>query len=197
MDAILEFVSQPWHWAVSGAMLTLLMFLMLYSGERFGVSTSFETVCSMSGAGKRIQQFNYDWRKQAWLLVFVVGSVIGGAIGSSFLQSPEPVQIAESTASTLASMGVEVPKTKEEGLGFVPMELFNFDTLFSLKGVILMVIGGFFIGFGTRWASGCTSGHAISGLSNLQLASLIAVIGFFIGGLLMTHLFLPMILGLN
>jgi uncharacterized membrane protein YedE/YeeE len=54
-------------------------------------------------------------------------------------------------------------------------------------------MGGLLIGFGTRYAGGCTSGHAISGLSNLQLPSLVAVIGFFIGGLLMAHLILPLI----
>jgi uncharacterized membrane protein YedE/YeeE len=60
----------------------------------------------------------------------------------------------------------------------------------------MLVVGGFLVGFGTRYAGGCTSGHAISGLSDLQLPSLIAVIGFFIGGLLMTYVFLPFILAL-
>lgn len=49
------------------------------------------------------------------------------------------------------------------------------------------------MGFGARWAGGCTSGHAISGLSNLQLPSLVAVLGFFAGGLLMTHLLFPLL----
>jgi len=79
---------------------------------------------------------------------------------------------------------------------FVPASLFSWGSLFSLRGFILMVVGGFLIGFGTRYAGGCTSGHAIMGLSTLQLPSLIAVIGFFAGGLLMTHLFLPLILSL-
>jgi uncharacterized membrane protein YedE/YeeE len=56
-----------------------------------------------------------------------------------------------------------------------------------------MVIGGFLVGFGTRYAGGCTSGHAISGLSNLQFASLIATIGFFAGGLIATHLLYPLL----
>ena len=56
---------------------------------------------------------------------------------------------------------------------------------------MVLAVGGFLVGFGTRYAGGCTSGHAISGLSNLQLPSLVAVIGFFIGGLVMTHLIFP------
>lgn len=194
--SIIDFISQPWHWAVSGAAIAGLMFIMLYAGEKFGVSTSFETVCSMAGAGKNIELFNYDWRSQTWLLLFLSGAAIGGFIGTTVLQSPEPVQISQSTVDYLASVGVATPQTNSEGLGYVPREIFNFETLFSVKGMIIMVLGGFLIGFGTRWAKGCTSGHAISGLSNLQLPSLVAVIGFFIGGLVMTHLLLPIILKL-
>lgn len=196
MNAIIEFISQPWHWAVSGTLIAFLMFLMLFGGEKFGVSSSFETICSVGGAGKKIKLFDYDWRSQSWLLIFLLGAAVGGFIGTTVLQSPEPVQISEVTVAHLSSLGIDAPKTKAEGLGFVPLELFNFESLLTLKGVIIMIIGGFFIGFGTRWASGCTSGHAISGLSNLQLPSLIAVIGFFIGGLLMTHVLLPIILTL-
>jgi uncharacterized protein len=60
--------------------------------------------------------------------------------------------------------------------------------------LLILAIGGFLVGFGARYAGGCTSGHAISGLSNLQLVSLYAVIGFFAGGLLMNHFLLPYIL---
>lgn len=196
MESIIEFISQPWHWAVSGAMLAFLMFLMLYAGQKFGISTSFETVCSIGGAGKRVKLFDYDWRSQKWLLTFVAGTIIGGFVGVTFLASPEPVQISQSTTEYLASVGINVPQTKAEGLGYVPLEIFTLENLGTLQGFIMMIIGGFFIGFGTRYAKGCTSGHAISGLSNLQLPSLIAVIGFFIGGLTMTHLILPMILTL-
>ena len=193
---IITWLSQPWHWSVSGLAIAVLMFLMLIAGEKFGVSTSFETICSMSGAGKRFKLFSYDWKKQRWLLVFLTGAAIGGWIATTWLQSPEPVQISESTSAHLSSLGIEVPTTKADGLGYVPHSLFNFEKLGTLSGFIIMVLGGFFIGFGTRWAKGCTSGHAISGLSNLQLPSLIAVIGFFMGGLLMTHVLLPIILSL-
>lgn len=193
---MLEFISQPWHWSVSGAMIALVMFLLIYMGQRFGVSSSFRAMCSIGGAGNSISYFDYDWKAHDWLLTFILGAIIGGGIAINFLGSPEPVQLSAATVSDLQGLGISVPQTTAEGTGYLPRELFNFETLLSLKGIILMVVGGFLIGFGTRWAGGCTSGHAISGLSNLQLPSLVAVVGFFIGGLLMTHILLPMILSL-
>lgn len=193
---VIEFISQPWHWSISGLMIAFVLFLLLYLGERFGVSSSFKAMCSIAGAGNKINYFNYDWKSHDWLLMFVIGAIIGGGIGTSFLASSDPVQIAASTTADLEALGVLVPTTKSEGMGFIPHDLLNFQTLSSLKGFLLMVVGGFFIGFGTRYAGGCTSGHAISGLSNLQLPSLVAVIGFFIGGLLTTFVLLPLILSL-
>jgi len=190
---IIEFFSQPWHWSISGAMIAFVMFLLIYLGQKFGVSSSFRALCSIGGAGKRFDYFKYDWKSHDWLLVFVIGSIIGGGIASTFLASPQPVQISQSTIADLANLDIQTPSNIAEGTGFLPTDIFNFDNLMSLQGIIVMVLGGFLIGFGTRWAGGCTSGHAISGLSNLQLPSLVAVIGFFIGGLVMTHLFFPLI----
>ena len=62
------------------------------------------------------------------------------------------------------------------------------------RGVVVLIGGGFLVGFGTAWAGGCTSGHAISGLANFQLPSLVAVLGFFAGGLVGTWLLLPWLL---
>jgi len=193
---IIETISQPWHWSISGLMIALVMFLLIYLGQRFGVSSSFQALCSIGGAGKKIDYFNYDWKKHDWLLTFVVGGIIGGAIGVSLFASPEPVQISAATVADLEALGVQVPATNADGMGFIPHDLFNFKMLGSLKGILLMVVGGFLIGFGTRYAGGCTSGHAISGLSNLQLPSFVAVIGFFIGGLITTFVLLPFILSL-
>jgi len=193
---IIDFISQPWHWSISGLMIALVMFLLIYLGQRFGVSSSFRAMCAIGGAGKAADYFKYDWKSHDWLLTFVLGSIIGGGIASTLLASPTPVQISSATISDLASMGISTPNSLNEGAGFVPLDLFNIETLLSLKGILVMVLGGFLIGFGTRWAGGCTSGHAITGLSNLQLPSLVAVIGFFIGGLLMTHILLPLILSL-
>ncbi len=193
---MLEFISQPWHWSISGLMIAFVMFLLIYNGQRFGVSSSFKAMCSIAGAGSVFDYFKYDWKSHDWLLVFVIGAIIGGGIAVSFLASPEPVQLSSATVTDLQTLGIKVPTTNSEGMGFIPHDLFNFENLLSLKGILLMVVGGFFIGFGTRYAGGCTSGHAITGLSNLQLPSLVAVIGFFIGGLISTFLLLPFILSL-
>jgi len=193
---MLEFISQAWHWSISGFMIAFVMFLLIYLGQKFGVSSSFQAMCSIGGAGKFIDYFKYDWKKHDWLLVFVVGTIIGGGIGTGLLASPEPVQISAATISDLAAIGIKTPTIVSEGMGFLPHDLFSFEMLGTLKGVVVMVLGGFLIGFGTRYAGGCTSGHAITGLSNLQLPSLVAVIGFFIGGLLTTFVLLPLILSL-
>lgn len=190
---IIPWITQPWHWAVSGVLIAAVMFILLILGKEFGVSSNLRTMCTIAGAGKRNEFFRFNWKDQAWNLLFVAGAVIGGFIASQFLMSPDPVQISQATQDYLASQGVATPQTLAEGTGYVPEAIFSLSNLLSLQGLIVMVGGGFLIGFGTRWAGGCTSGHAISGLANLQLPSLIAVIGFFIGGLLMTNLLLPLI----
>lgn len=190
---IIEFISQPWHWAISGLMIAVVMLLLIYFGQRFGVSSSYQALCSIGGAGKQFEYFNYDWKKHSWLLVFVLGGIIGGAIGSSWLASPDPVQISQATIDDLSALGIAAPTSNFKNVGFLPEELFSFESLMTWKGFLMIVGGGFMVGFGTRWAGGCTSGHAITGLSNLQLPSLVAVIGFFIGGLTMTHLIFPII----
>ncbi len=184
----IEFVSQPWHWAVSGAAIALITFLMTWLGRSFGVSTTFRNVCTAFGADKLSDFFDVDLKDEAWRMLFVAGAIIGGYIASHYLASPEPVAISEKTIAHLRDWGIMYP----EGQGFLPESVFNFG---NLKGLVLAIIGGFLVGFGARYGDGCTSGHAITGLSHLQLPSLITVIGFFIGGLLMTHLIMPLIFG--
>ena len=193
MDSVIQFISQPWHWAVSGTGIAIVMFLLIMLAKRFGVSTAFKTICAVGGAGKKIAYFDYNWKDHNWLLLFIIGGIIGGFLASTVFASPEPVQISAATIGDLAELGINTPTSFSEGSGFIPEDLFNFESLLTIKGLILMVLGGIFIGFGTRWAGGCTSGHAISGLSELQLPSLVAVAGFFIGGLAMTHLLFPLI----
>lgn len=188
---MIEFISQPWPWHISGLMIVLVMGALLFLGKSFGVSSTLRTVCAIGGAGKRISFFDFNWKKEIWNLVFIFGALIGGFIAHAFLSSPDPMTISAATSTDLAAMGLS---TNFQELA--PMEIFSWSGLFTLKGFILIVGGGFLVGFGTRYAGGCTSGHAISGLSNLQLPSLIAVVGFFIGGLTMTYLVLPLILAL-
>ena len=185
---MLELLSQPWPWWIAGPIIALVMFSLLYFGNSFGVSANFRNMCSMLGGGKSCEFFDFDWRKQTWNLVFVLGTVIGGFIAAQFLMPDTQIGISEVTKMELLELGISNP-----GEEILPAEVFNFESLLTVKGFIIIVLGGFLVGFGTRYAGGCTSGHAISGLSDLQPASLVAVIGFFIGGLLMTWLILPSI----
>ena len=189
----MELISQPWPWYVAGPLIAITMVLLLLFGKRFGVSSNFQTMCTIAGADKIADYFKIDWKKRIWSLVFIAGSIIGGFIAQNYMmgENGEHKQIALSEATTLnlESYGMASP-----GHDYEPISIFNWNNLFTTQGLIIIVLGGFLIGFGTRWANGCTSGHAISGLSNLQLPSLIAVIGFFIGGLIVTWFVLPSLL---
>jgi len=186
---MLELIREPWPWYISGAIIAGIMILLIFFGKSFGFSGNFRTICAMSGAGKQCEFFNFDWKSQRWNLYFLVGSIIGGYITSKWLMNGEPVQISDATKSDLAELGLKEP------MAIQPLDIFNWEYLWSLEGIIMMVVGGFLVGFGARYAGGCTSGHAISGLSTLQLPSLVAVIGFFIGGLFTTFVILPLLLG--
>ncbi len=188
---MIEFLSQPWPWYACGPLITVVMFLMIYFGKAFSASSSMRTICAAGGAGKFAEFFRYDWKSQIWNLLFLGGSIVGAFLAIHFLQNPNSVGISEATVSDLQNLGVV-----QNGNEFLPVSIFNWANLFTLKGFIFMVIGGFLVGFGTRYAAGCTSGHSISGMSNLQLPSLIATIGFFIGGLIMTWIIFPYILKL-
>lgn len=191
MTSILDTLRQPWPWYVAGPIIALVYLTLLYFGKSFGISSSLRAMCSVLGAGKHIKFFDFEWKGQIWNFMFVLGAVIGGFIASTWLSSSVAMDISNSTQLNLQQYGLESWKTE-----IAPVELFNLEAMATLKGWILMVGGGFLIGFGSRYSGGCTSGHAISGLSNLQLPSLVAVIGFFIGGLLMTWIVLPYLLTL-
>lgn len=163
------------------------MGFLLFFGKSFGFSGNFRTICAACGAGKKVNFFSFNWKKQRWNLYFMAGSLIGGFITKQWLWDGELPLISSQTKAALSALGFDL------SMGFQPEVLFSFPPEKGLKQVAIWVVGGLLIGFGTRWAGGCTSGHAISGLSDLQLPSLIAVIGFFIGGLLMTHVLFPII----
>ena len=181
-------ILEPWPWYVAGPMIALVMFLLIFMGKKFGMSSNLETMCSMCGAGKRSDYFNIDWRASSWNLFVIIGAAIGGFVAAHLLSDHAAVAIASETVAELEELGFE-----SAGEAYLPEQLFGLEALTNPKSVIILLAGGILIGFGARYASGCTSGHAISGLSNLQLPSLIAVIGFFIGGLVMVHFLFPII----
>ena len=165
-------------------MLTLIWF-----GKTFGMSSNLRTLCSAFGAGKASGFFRFDWKAQRWNLVVVLGAVLGGWIASTWLSDGSGVNLNPKTVAELQQMHIDAPDGK-----LLPNALGGQEALQSPKMLLILLGGGLLVGFGTRYAGGCTSGHAITGLSNLQLPSLIAVIGFFIGGLVMSWLLLPLIL---
>ena len=187
---ILELLKQPWPWYVAGPLIGLMVPLLLFLGNKeFGISSNLRHICAIIPS--KIDFFNYDWRsKGGWNLMFAIGLLFGGFIGGVLLGNPESLQVSAKTTTDLAALGISV-----DG-GLAPTSIFSWSNVFSLQGFIFMAVGGFLIGFGTSYAGGCTSGHAIMGLSDLQLPSLVAVIGFFAGGLLVTHLLFPFLLKL-
>lgn len=186
----IEWIKQPWPWYVAGPLIGLTVPALLILGNRsFGISSSLRHVCAAC-APMNISFFKYDWKKEIWNLFFAGGILLGGVITAFFLMNPDPVIIDEKLATELAGYGV----TNMEGL--VPKDLFTWENLLTVKGLILMVGGGFLVGFGTRYAGGCTSGHAIMGISNLQLPSLIATCCFMLGGFFFANIILPLILKL-
>jgi hypothetical protein len=185
---MMDFLLQPWPWYVSGPLIALTMIFLVFFGKSFGMSSNLKTLCTIGGAGKYADFFKFDWKSERWNLTVVLGTIIGGFIAVQFLSDGSAINLSENTITDLNNLGFE-----NVGKTILPPEIYSWDAVFSLKGIAILVIAGFLVGFGTRYAGGCTSGHAISGLSNLQLPSLIAVIGFFIGGLVMTFFILPLI----
>ncbi|MGV4413743.1 YeeE/YedE family protein [Chryseobacterium sp. T1] len=187
---MIEIIKEPWPWYVAGPLIGLIVPALLILGNKsFGISSSLRHICAAC-LPANISFFKYDWKKEMWNLFFVFGIFLGGAIAANLLSNPEPIVINLKLATELAGYGINNYNN------LVPEDLMNWSSLLTLRGFVIMVIGGFMVGFGTRYAGGCTSGHAIMGLSNLQWPSLVATICFMIGGFVMANLILPFILSL-
>lgn len=185
---MIEFLKQPWPWYVAGPLIGLTVPALLIIGNKsFGISSSLRHTCAAC-IPANIPFFKYDWKKEIWNLVFVFGILIGGFLAVQLLADPDPVQVNPRLAEELAGYGIYNYNN------MVPEDILTWNSLFTLRGFMLMVVGGFLVGFGTRYAGGCTSGHAIMGLSNLQVPSLIATVSFMVGGFIMANLLLPYIL---
>ncbi len=187
---IIELIKQPWPWYIAGPLVGLTVPALLILGNKnFGISANLRHACATC-LPANISFFKYDWKKEIWNQFFILGILLGGVIAFLYLSNPNPIVIHSDLRAELASYGI----TDIDGM--LPAQIFSWESLLTVKGFLMMVFGGFMIGFGSRYAGGCTSGHAISGLSNLQLPSLIATCCFFIGGLIMANFILPIILSL-
>ena len=181
------FLSGTWPWYIAGPVIGLFVpALLIVDNRMFGVSANLRHLCSALLSG-RVEYFRYDWRRAGlWNLVFVAGTGVGGFLASQW-GGPHDIGISEQTKLALTNLGIH------DFSGLVPREVFGWSMLFTLKGFVSVILGGFLVGFGAAYAGGCTSGHAIAGLADLQLPSLIAVVGFFAGGLMATHFIFPLI----
>jgi len=187
---MLDIIKEPWPWYIAGPLIGLTVPALLILGNKsFGISSSLRHICAACIPAK-ISFFRYDWRKEAWNLFFVLGIFFGGMIAANFMLNPDAITVSSALKTELAGYGIT------DYSNLVPVQLMNFESLLTLRGFIMMVAGGFLVGFGTRYAGGCTSGHAIMGLSNLQWPSLVATVCFMIGGFIMANLILPIILSL-
>ncbi|MDP1765004.1 MAG: YeeE/YedE thiosulfate transporter family protein [Sediminibacterium sp.] len=185
---MIEWLQQPWPWYLAGPLIGLMVPVLLLIGNKsLGISSSLRHICAACLPTK-IPFFQYNWKKEAWNLFFVAGVVMGGWLAAGFLTAAAPVQVNENLLIELQQYGI----TNHDTL--VPVDIFNWPSILTVRGSILMVGGGFLVGFGTRYAGGCTSGHSIMGLSNLQLSSLIATCSFMAGGFIMANLIMPYIL---
>ena len=187
---MIQWIKQPWPWYIGGPLIGLMVPLLLLLGnKKFGISSSLRHICAVCFPGS-IPFFKYNWKKEVWNFVFAAGIIVGAFLAINFLSDHQPVYVNPKLIHELSQYGV----TNYNHLA--PAELFNWNSLVTIKGFLLIVVGGFLVGFGTRYAGGCTSGHSIMGLSNLQWPSLVATVCFMIGGFIMANLILPHILKL-
>ena len=201
----IEFISQPWPWWMGGPVIGSTVFMLFFFDKEFGLSSNLRTMCAADGAGDFADFFNFDWSKQGWNLMVALGATFGGYMAANYFGGDDMAHVSPATVDLLNEMaGREiftegnvpiVPGTTVTRPNIDPFwDIYSWQSLFTVRGLLIIVLGGFLIGFGARYAGGCTSGHAISGLADLQIPSLVAVIGFFVGGMITTWLLLPYVL---
>lgn len=186
----MELLYKPWPWYIAGPIIGLSVPALLWVGnKKLGISSTLRQICAASYPAK-ISFLNYDWKKDSWNLYFAAGILIGGFLGGYVFANPEPVAVSAESVSMFQNWGLDTSRY------LLPPEVFQWDTLFTVKGFVMIVVGGFLVGFGTRYAGGCTSGHGIMGLSALQWPSLVATISFFLGGIIFSYGVVPYVLSL-
>lgn len=184
----MELVKQPWAWYIAGPLIGLFVpALLLLGNKKFGISSSLRHICAACFPVNH-SFFKYDWKRESWNLFFAAGIIAGGFAAIQFLSVVQPMSLNSSLITELKNYGVNNYNY------LLPPEFFNWQALLTVKGIVLIIVGGFLVGFGTRYAGGCTSGHSIMGLSNLQWPSLVATICFMIGGIVVANFVLSSIL---
>lgn len=188
--SVSEFISQPWPWYVAGPLIGLVLVLLQWIDNKpLAASSSYRHMCAAIFPAK-VPFLKYNWKAETWNLVFVAGIFIGGFLAATILNHPSNIAISNETFQQLQSIGLKNTD------GFAPLQLFSFAALQTIPGIIVMVFGGFLIGFGSRYAGGCVSGHSMTGISDLQWTSMLATVSIFAGGIFTAYILLPLILKL-
>ncbi len=184
----MDILYKPWPWYIAGPLIGLTVpLLLLLDNKRFGISSTLRQICAAC-VPANISFLKFDWKKESWNLFFVGGIFIGGYLAGNLFGNPEAIALTPAAVKTVQAWGI-IPTN-----ALMPEGIINFQSLLTIKGFLLIVVGGFMVGFGTRYAGGCTSGHGIFGLSNLQWSSLVATMLFFAGGIIVSNWILPYIL---
>ena len=187
MEYIFNLLKGPWHWAVAGTLIGLTVPTLLLMGNKaFGVSSSLRHICAMC-IPSGIPFFKYNWRKETWNLFFVLGITVGAFLAVQFLSNPNDIVLSDAAQQTMQNYQLS------DFSKIMPVEIFNLANVFTWRGFVFFVVGGFLVGFGTRYAGGCTSGHSIMGIANLQWPSLVATCCFMIGGFFSANIIVPLI----
>lgn len=187
MENSIEFIYAPWPWYIAGPLMGATIPLLLFWGNKMlGASSSLRHFCAM--IPNRIDYFQYEAKDGLWNILFVLGVLIGSAITYKFFYQTDAAKIAAATKEDLNALGIS------DLSGLIPMEIFSMNNFWTVQGLLFTLGGGFLVGFGVRYAGGCTSGHGFMGLSQLSLSSLIAIVAFFAGGVLSTFFFLPLLI---
>ena len=151
----------PIHWAIAGAgIAAVTLTLMLVASRRLGISTGFEDICSLVLNAPYFRRASL-LSARSWRLPFLAGLVLGGVLSAVLAGGWEPTW----------ALGM-----LDQRIGLGPA-----------GKLAWMFVGGLFIGFGTRLANGCTSGHGIFGMSNLEGASLASTVTFMAVGIATTQ----------
>ncbi len=191
METLTTYIFQPWPWYVGGPLIGFIIILLQWVDNKpLAASSSYRHVCAATFPSK-IPFLNYNWKGEIWNLYFVAGILIGGFIAGYLLSQTGNVALTNKTAEQLQAMGLN------DTTGFAPAQLFSFKALATIPGFVVLVIGGFLIGFGSRYAGGCVSGHSMTGMSDLQWTSMLATCCIFAGGIFTAYILLPLVLKLS
>lgn len=190
MLIFLNILSQPWPWYLAGPLIGLIIILLQWIDNKpLAASSSYRHICAAT-LPSGIKFLNYNWKGEYWNLFFVAGIIAGGMVTGA-IHHTHQVTITNETIRQLQAAGLT------DTSGFAPAQLFSLAAVQTIAGFLTIVLGGFLIGFGSRYAGGCVSGHSMTGISDLQWTSMLATACIFFGGIFTSYILLPFLIHLS